>query len=405
MELEPGRDRPRVLIVTPQPFYEDRGTPIAVQYVARALGEIGVEVDLLAFPIGQEVEIKNVSVRRCANLLRLRRVPIGFSWRKIVLDASLWSSFSRLLSRRRYDMVHAVEEAAYIAAAICPRFRQPFIYDMASAIPVELQRQPVLKSRRIQRFLSRLEQWVLRRAAHVVCSPGLASYVHNQAPQAQVSEWRFPAQLPDVKRGDAESLRDRLQIAPDRRIVLYSGSFAGYQGIDLLLEALVQARQSNPELFLICVGATDREMAVWSRRIPEQLREHARIIPRQPRDRIATYIELADFLALPRGRTDNIPLKLFDYMVSGKPIIAMRHAAYEPLLDQTRAFICDPTSQALAGAITRACRSPREAESVGRESRRYARRQFGWGRFVDFVRDTYTDSMFEREESDLTEAG
>ena len=35
MEFEVVPDRPRVLIVTPQPFYEDRGTPIAVQYLAR----------------------------------------------------------------------------------------------------------------------------------------------------------------------------------------------------------------------------------------------------------------------------------------------------------------------------------------------------------------------------------
>jgi glycosyltransferase involved in cell wall biosynthesis len=283
MEHEVGRDRPRVLIVTPQPFYEDRGTPIAVQYVARALSEIGVDVDLLAFPIGREVKIKNVTLKRCANLLRFRRVPIGFSLKKLVLDASLWTSFSKLLARRRYDMVHAVEEAAYIAAAICPRFHQPFIYDMASAIPVELQRQPVLKSARIQRALRSLERWVFSRAARVVCSPGLGSYVHNQAPDAPVTEWRFPAQLHAVKQGEAQSLRERLDIAPDRRIVLYSGSFASYQGIDLLVDAMVQARRSNPELLLICVGATEPEVAAWSKRMPAELLEHVRIIPRQPR--------------------------------------------------------------------------------------------------------------------------
>jgi glycosyltransferase involved in cell wall biosynthesis len=405
MEFGVARDRPRVLIVTPQPFYEDRGTPIAVQYVARALSEMGVDVDLLAFPIGQEVKIKNVTLRRCANLFNLRRVPIGFSWRKLVLDASLWTSFSKLLARRRYDMVHAVEEAAYIAAAICPRFGQPFIYDMASAIPVELQRQPLLKSRRVQLFLKSMERQVFRRAAHVVCSPGLGSYVHNQSPDAQVSEWRFPAQLPTVTRQEVESLRERLCIARDRRIVLYSGSFAGYQGIDLLFEAVAQARLSNPELLLICVGATDPEIADWSKRMPPALVEHVRIIPRQPRDRIAGYIELADFLALPRGRTDNVPLKLFEYMASGKPIIAMRHAAYGPLLDPSRAFICDATPEALATAIGRACRSPLEAQSVGRESLRFARRQFGWGRFVEFVGDTYMKSIFlSRQGPGLTQA-
>jgi len=400
------RDRSRVLIVTPQPFYEDRGTPIAVRYVARALSEIGVEVDLLAFPIGQEVAIENVHVRRCANLLRFRRVPIGFSWRKIVLDASLWTSFANMLSRRSYDMVHAVEEAAYIAAALCPRFGQPFIYDMASAIPVELQRKRLLSSARAQRFLGAVERSVMDRAAHIICSPGLAGYVHGRAPDASVSEWRFPAQLRAVTAEDASALRMRLGISQDRRVVLYSGSFAGYQGIDVLFDAFERAQKDNPELLLICVGATEPEIEAWSNRLPPELKENVRLIPRQPRERIATYIEAADFLALPRGRTDNIPLKLFDYMASGKPIIAMRHAAYEPMLDHTRAFICDPTAQALGEAITYACRSPELAKSLGRESGSYARRQFGWSRFVDFVRDTYAKSMYTgREAARLTEAG
>jgi glycosyltransferase involved in cell wall biosynthesis len=277
---------------------------------------------------------------------------------------------------------------------------------MASAIPVELRRQPLLSLPRIQRVLATIERWALKRAAHVVCSPGLAGYVQNQAPDASVSEWRFPAQLKAVEPREADSLRNRLRIGPERRIVLYSGSFAGYQGVDLLFEAFVRTRESNPELLLVCVGATDSEMTAWAKRIPPELQEHIRIIPRQPRERIATYIELADFLALPRGRTDNVPLKLFDYMASGKPIIATRHSAHDPLLDQTRAFLCDPTPQALADAISRACRSPQEAESVARASRRYADRQFAWGRFVDFVRATYANSIFAgRQAAALKQAG
>ena len=93
-------------------------------------------------------------------------------------------------------------------------------------------------------------------------------------------------------------------------------------------------------------------------------------------------------------------------MASGKPIVAMRSAAYGPLLDQSRAFICEPTAGSLADAMTRACRSPGEAEAVGRESQRYARRQFAWSRFVNFVRETYAHSIIDSEPSEhLTEVG
>lgn len=401
MDFMSMRDQTRrVLIVTPQPFYEDRGTPIAVRYVANALTEMGVQVDLLAFPVGQDPEISNLIVSRCANPLRLRHVPIGFSWRKIVLDTSLWWSFARLLSTQRYDMVHAVEEAAYMAALLCPRFNQPFMYDMASSIPTELQRKPLLRSTIVQKILLAAERRVLNRASCVVCSAGLAGYVRAQAPDAHVSDWRFPSFSTQVTPAAVEALREELVIDQEQRILLYSGNFAGYQGVEMLIEAFTLARENFPDLVLVCVGATELEVAEWSRRPSRPIDDYVRIVPRQPREQISVYIELADFLMMPRLGGDNIPLKLYDYMASGKPIIATRQMADMPLLNDTRAFLCDPTVESLAAAMTRACSSPREAAALARESQRYARRHFGWNPFVEFVNDTYRRAIEAAPQSD-----
>lgn len=382
-----------MLIVTPQPFYEDRGTPIAVRHVANALSEIGAEVDLLAFPVGKDIQIDRVTVSRCANPLGLRKIPIGFSWQKLLLDASLWHSFSRLLATRRYCMVHAVEEAAYMASVLCPRFNQRFIYDMASAIPVELSRKPVLGSVPVQRMLEAIERRVLRKASHVVCSMGLGDYVRSQAPDTPVTEWRFPALPSSVDPTEVAALRERLLLDADQRVALYSGSFASYQGIDLLLEAFEQARRGVPDLVLVCVGATDRDLVTLARQRPMDVDANLRIVPRQPRERIPAYIELADFLVLPRTGGGNIPLKLYDYMASGKPIVATRQTGSQSLLDDTRAFICDPDAGSLADAMVKACRSPRRAAVMARESARFARHNFGWNPFVEFVGDTYSRAI------------
>ena len=401
MSFMPIREQTRrVLIVTPQPFYEDRGTPIAVRYVANALSETGVQVDLLAFPVGQDLQIDNITISRCSNPLRLRHVPIGFSWRKIVLDTSLWWSFARLLSKQRYDMVHAVEEAAYMAAVLCPRFKQPFMYDMASSIPTELQRKPLFRSAWVQGMLVAAERRVLTSASRVVCSAGLADYVRVQAPEARVSDWRFPSYSTQVTPAEVDALRDELVINEEQRILLYSGNFAGYQGVEMLIEAFTQARENFPDLVLVCVGATEREVAAWAKRPSAPIDDYVRIVSRQPRDQISVYIELADFLMMPRLGGDNIPLKLYDYMASGKPIIATRQMADMPLLNDTRAFLCDPTVESLAATMTRACGSPREAAAVARESQRYARRHFGWNPFVQFVNDTYRRAIEEAPQAD-----
>lgn len=381
----------RILLVTPQPFYEDRGTPIAVRYVAQALSELGAYVDILAFPVGRSLTIPRVEIMRCANPLRLKRVPIGFSWRKIVLDASLWQAFRRLVHSGNYRIVHAVEDAAYMAAAICPPAGQPFIYDMASAIPVELKRNALFATRLIQRLLSAAEKRVISTASRVVCSSGLAGYVSDQVPEARVREWQYPAYAERVDGYRALELRRELGIRSNQRVILYSGNFAAYQGIELLLDAFQRARKTRPELALVCVGATDKEFAERSQ--ARAADGQVFVLPRQPRRQIPVYMELADFLVLPRVAADNVPLKLFDYMASGTPIIATRGPAHEPLLDESRAFMSEPTVEALSATLVDACTSRQRSAALARAARSYATENFGWDRFVDFVRSTYNDAL------------
>jgi glycosyltransferase involved in cell wall biosynthesis len=396
MNAEIAGDFTRILLVTPQPFYEDRGTPIAVRYVAQALSELGAHVDILAFPVGRSVAIPNVTLMRCANPLRLKHVPVGFSWRKVVLDATLWQSFSRLVHSGRYHIVHAVEDAAYMAAAICPPVGLPFIYDMASAIPVELKRKTLFASGLIQELLSAAEKRVISAARRVVCSSGLADYVSHQVPEAHVREWRYPAFAESIEGHRAIELRKDLGIRPDQRVVLYSGNFAPYQGIKLLLEAFRRARKTRPELALVCVGATEKQSS--GRPEAGALDEQVFILPRQPRRQIPVFMKLADFLVLPRIAVSNVPLKLFEYMASGTPIIATRGPAHEPLLDDSRAFMSDQTVEALSATLVDACASPQRARALGRAARSYATENFGWDQFVEFVRRTYIDAMNETSE-------
>ena len=386
--------RPRVLIVTPQPFYEDRGTPIAMRYVASALGALNVDVHLLAFPVGADIGMKNVTLHRSRNALQIKQVPIGFSMRKLALDAGLWRSFSRLVAHGRFDVVHAVEEAAYMASALCPRFGQRFIYDMASAIPTELIRNSVLKSALLRGPLEAVQRRVMHRASHIICSAGLAGYVRSQSKDTRVHEWQYPALSSAVAAPDISSLRAELRILPAQRVLLYTGSFAGYQGLDLLLAAFARVSPQHPEAVLVCVGATDAEQARSLATLPAHSSfENIRIVTRQPRARMPLYTQLADVLLLPRVDCQNVPLKLFDYMASGKPIVATRQPGANRLLSEGRALMCDPTAESLAEAIGRACSHPAEAARIGSQARRYAEQHFGWDGFVEFIRGIYLEVM------------
>jgi glycosyltransferase involved in cell wall biosynthesis len=384
-----------VLLVTPQPFYEDRGTPIAVRFVARALSEIGFHVDLLAFPLGDHVDLPNVTIRRSANPMRLDRVPIGFSWKKAVLDTTLAHAFRKRLKSQRYDVVHAVEEAAYIASRLCPARRIPFIYDMASSIPAELRRHRLFGTSPVQSLLRSIERSVLGRASHVVCSLGLGDHVRRAAPGTAFSEWRFPYAEPAGDARVVADLRRSLEIDPGDWVLVYTGNFASYQGVDTLFEAFGTALRSDARLLLVCVGATDDGRAGSAAITDPAVARRVRLVPRRPSHEVPFYVALANCLVSPRRATENVPLKVFDYMGSGKPIIATRGCPHEPLLTAERAVLCDRTPDALAAAILYAAANPARMQDLAQAAADYALRHFGWKPFVDFIRTTYA-AVIER---------
>jgi len=403
IKVDPSR--PRVLLVTPQPFFEDRGTPIAVAFTARALAESGYEVDLLAFPIGKTVSIPGVNIERCRNPFGFQSVPVGFSLRKALLDVSLLRRFEQLLTTRRYDAVHAVEEAACMAAVLCPLHKLPFVYDMASAIPEQLSEHPILGLQPLQALARMTERRVLDRAAHVVCSGGLAGRVRDLAPHTAVTEWRYPVFETTPDHRAVATLRERQQIAVSDRVLLYIGNFARYQGIDLLLDAFAIAAAADSRLLLVCVGAADAEQALETEmRLPANLRHRVRILPRENRPLVQVWLALADCLVSLRPSGDNIPLKLFEYMAARKPIVASRGPAHQTILNDERAFLCGLDARGIADGITRVFADPARARRVADTAGDFASRNFSWSRFRQLVSGIYgnlpgTDLAHEAQRS------
>ncbi|MFI5184891.1 MAG: glycosyltransferase family 4 protein, partial [Vicinamibacteria bacterium] len=128
----------RILFLAPQPFFEVRGTPLAVLAMVRALTALGHRVELLTYPQGAPVEVPGLVHRRSLRL-PVGRVKAGPSMAKLLLDVPFLVEAIVLLSTRRYDVVHAVEEAAHLIAPFARLLGVPLVVDVDSSIPDQLR--------------------------------------------------------------------------------------------------------------------------------------------------------------------------------------------------------------------------------------------------------------------------
>ena len=377
-----------MLLVLPQPFFEDRGTSIAVAHVLHAVSELGYRTDVLSFPPGRKLDIRGVRYLELADPFGFRSIPIGFSLKKVLLDALLFARTRRQLSRQPYVCLHAVEEAAYMAAWL-RRSRELFVtYDMASSLPEQLAQYRRFRSRAILGVLERLERRALRGVDLVVCSSGLERHVSSVAPDTPLLTWRFPATLPRPTDNEVASLRASLELPATARVVLYAGSFARYQGLEALVGAAAHVLEHVPEAVFLLVGARDEsQLAALARSVPAELADRVLLRRRVPREEVHVYLGLADVLVSPRSHGGNLPLKALEYLDSGKPIVASDIPTHRLLFRGGTALLAEPASHGLAAAIVRVLTDEGLANRLEAAGTEFAEHHLAWARFVDQMKE------------------
>lgn len=374
----------RILLVAPQPFYAVRGTPMSVLQMCRVLTGAGYAVDLATYPLGREVTMEGLRIFRAPPVPGLRSVPIGFSWRKVLLDSLLLLRVLGLLLRRRYAAVHAIEEAAFLLLPLT-WLGVRLIYDLDSEISHQLSYSGAVRSRRLLAVVRAVERLTLRRSvgALTVCR-ALTERARGLAPGTpvfQVDDTPLEEMLRPADPRRVEELRGELELG-SRPVAVYTGNLEPYQGIDLLLAAVPELLERLPEAALVVVGGEGEHLDGLRAEVSGAgLERHVRAVGRRPSEEMPEWMALGQALVSPRREGQNIPFKLYVYMWSGVPIVATDLPMHTQVLEGSSAFLCAPTAAGLGAALAAALGEPEAARARAAEARRRMEAEFSFESF------------------------
>lgn len=323
---------------------------------------MGHAVDVLTYHEGEPVNIPGVKVHRIPRPPLVKQVPIGPSWQKLICDFTMNREFKRMIRRTRYDVVHAVEESAFMAA----RSGLPFVFDMDSLMSRQiLEKSPFLWP--AAKVFQRLERHALHRCVGVlaVCRT-LADEAGRYQSNVQV--------LPDVAMaGDGEgTLPSAITEARGVRF-MYVGNLERYQGVDLMIEAFAEAARNRNDVVLLIVGGDSRRIEQY-RQKAGSLTGTGRIVfsGPVPVGCLGRVLAFADVLLSPRIKGDNTPMKLYSYLLSGKPVLATRLPTHTQVLTDKHAMLVEPTTADMAGGLRRLMDSQTLREGLGAAGRELA---------------------------------
>ncbi|MGH8298561.1 MAG: glycosyltransferase, partial [Steroidobacteraceae bacterium] len=339
----------RILLVAPQPFYQERGTPIAVRMLAEVLCGQGHAVDLLTYHEGADLNIEGLRILRTPALPGLRHIPIGISWKKLVCDLLISGRLFRLALSHRYDVIHAVEEAVFPAILLRSSAHARVVYDMDSMLGESLVSKWRLL-RPAERVFRAMERAVIRRADAVfaVCND-LARHVTVDAPGVPVFLIEDVALPSQQHCGGAEPLRELLDI--EGELALYVGNLQRYQGLEQVVRAMALLPQER-NITLVLIGGTPEDIARIRSLIHKlHLEERVFVLGPRPLAQLADFLAQADVLISPRLLGSNTPMKVYSYMNSGTAILATRIASHTQVLDDDCALLVEPNPQAIAQGL------------------------------------------------------
>jgi len=91
----------------------------------------------------------------------------------------------------------------------------------------------------------------------------------------------------------------------------------------------------------------------------------------------------------PRSRGANTPFKVYTYLAAGKPLVATRIETHTQLLDDSLAFLVEPTPSGLALGIRAVLSQPAEASARAARGRALIEREYSAKRFAEKVEAAY----------------
>ena len=336
-----------ILILAPQPFFVQRGTPIAVKALTEGLLGAGYRVDLMVYPEGEDIDLAGLTLRRLPMLPGLRNMPPGFSLKKIWADMVMLPMAAWALMRGRFDLVIAVEESAYIASFLKRIFRVPFIFDVDSSIPEQINDKRALPSW-LLKFLEGVEARTARRSlAAITCCRALEDLIRGYAPDLPIQT------LEDVTLVDERDLNTPPEdwSFPDP-VLMYIGNLESYQGVELLMDGFAQAVSQGQPGHLVIIGGTQTHIEGLQRRAAGlKISDRVALLGPRPVSEIGRYLSQATIVASPRTKGRNTPMKVYSYLDSGRPLLATDLPTHTQVLDDTISMLVKPDADDMARGI------------------------------------------------------
>ncbi|MFA6322567.1 MAG: glycosyltransferase family 4 protein [Candidatus Buchananbacteria bacterium] len=194
--------------------------------------------------------------------------------------------------------------------------------------------------------------------------------------------------------GSQTEIRKMLTLPTDKKIIMYAGHLYEWKGVDLLAQT---ARTFNNNELFVFIGGNKKDIEVFKNKFGDQ--KNILILGFVPHDKVPYYLKAADVLVLPNSAKKDIsrlytsPMKLFEYMAAGRPIVASDLPSIREILSDDCATLVLPDSvESLVAGIKKILNDDSLATKMAAQSYQKIG-EYTWEKrtkkIIDFVKESF----------------
>lgn len=383
----------KILMIAPQPFFQPRGTPISVLHRLNTLSKLGHEIDLITYHLGQTIPFENVTYHRIPNIPFIKKIKVGPSKTKIIVDLFVVIKILKLLIKNKYDVIHSHEEAGFFGAWFASKLGIMHLYDMHSSLPQQLTNFKFTKIKFLINLFESLERRTIERSdALITICPELFNYVNELYPEKiqvlieNVADNNDVFDQPGLEELD---IREKYKLN-SKTIVLYAGTFEPYQGLDLLIESSKTVVANNKNVTFTLVGGNPEQVEHYQQMVKKnKLNDYFVFTGQVKPDMVPRFLDVADILVTPRIEGNNTPLKIYSYLRSGKPIVATNHVTHTQVLNNEVAILTDCNAESFAEGLLKIIEDEKLRQEIAENAKALAEEKYSYEIYLQKTRGIY----------------
>jgi len=191
-------------------------------------------------------------------------------------------------------------------------------------------------------------------------------------------------------------LRNKYNINKDAHIVMFVGNLAYWQGVEYLIQSAPLVLKAIPDTMFLIVGEGELKNELVNLAKKMGVSDKCIFTGNVPYEKVPLYINMADVCVVPKKVLGfgYSPLKLYEYMACGKPVIATNTAGFEILEKHNAGLLVNPENpEELSNAIIKLLLNRKLREQMGANGRELVVREYSWESIAKKTIEVFNDLL------------